>query len=106
MVPLNGPIDPSPKDWAFSDFVLQPDGTLRCPADHPLTLQERRRGSATALYAWSMVLAHVIAVPVLFEISVKKPQQRRSLRPGQCRCLAHRILRICFDRASTDSKLH
>jgi hypothetical protein len=53
-----------------------------------------------------MVLAHVIAVPVLFEISVKKPQQRRSLRPGQCRCLAHRILRICFDRASTDSKLH
>jgi hypothetical protein len=24
------------------DFVLQPDGTLRCPASHPLSPQERR----------------------------------------------------------------
>jgi hypothetical protein len=30
------------KGFSGSDFVLQPDGTLRCPADHPLYPQERR----------------------------------------------------------------
>jgi hypothetical protein len=41
------------KGFAGSDFVLQPDGTLRCPADHPLTLQERRperHGSVRLVY--------------------------------------------------------
>jgi hypothetical protein len=41
------------KGFAGSDFVLQPDGTLRCPADHPLTLQERRperNGSVRMVY--------------------------------------------------------
>jgi hypothetical protein len=74
-----GPSIRAPKDWAFSDFVLQPDGT---DASVWLITPSRCKSadlSATALYAWSMVLAHVIAVPVLFEISVKKPQQRRSL---------------------------
>ena len=28
--------------FAGADFVLQPDGTLRCPANHPLYPQERR----------------------------------------------------------------
>src|SRR6266852_1875854 len=30
------------KGFAGADFALQPDGTLRCPADHPLYPQERR----------------------------------------------------------------
>ncbi len=37
-----------------SAFTLQPDGTLRCPADHPLYPQERRPerdGSIRVLYA-------------------------------------------------------
>ena len=37
-----------------SAFSLQPDGTLRCPADHPLYPQERRlerNGSPRVLYA-------------------------------------------------------
>ncbi len=37
-----------------SAFTLQPDGTLRCPADHPLYPQERRperNGSLRVLYA-------------------------------------------------------
>ena len=37
-----------------SAFTPQPDGTLRCPADHPLYLQERRlerNGSLRVLYA-------------------------------------------------------
>jgi hypothetical protein len=41
------------KGFAGSDFVLQPDGTLRCPADHPLTVQERRpepNGSLRMVY--------------------------------------------------------
>ncbi|MBA2682328.1 MAG: hypothetical protein H0U76_28535 [Ktedonobacteraceae bacterium] len=37
-----------------SAFTPQPDGTLRCPANHPLYLQERRPerdGSLRVLYA-------------------------------------------------------
>ncbi len=56
------PISYGPPQWthrswtsgfAGSDFVLQPDGTLRCPADHPLTVQERRperNGSLRIVY--------------------------------------------------------
>jgi hypothetical protein len=39
--------------FAGADFTLQPDGTLRCPADHPLTVQERRperNGSVRMVY--------------------------------------------------------
>ncbi len=42
------------KGFAGADFALQPDGTLRCPAGHPLYAQERRRephGSLRVLYA-------------------------------------------------------
>jgi hypothetical protein len=41
------------KGFAGSDFALQPDGTLRCPADHPLTVQEHRpesNGSVRMVY--------------------------------------------------------
>jgi len=42
------------KGFSGSDFSLQTDGTLLCPADHPLYPQERRRerdGSLRVLYA-------------------------------------------------------
>ncbi len=42
------------KGFAGADFALQPDGTLRCPAGHPLYAQERRserNGSVRVLYA-------------------------------------------------------
>jgi hypothetical protein len=41
------------KGFAGADFALQPDGTLRCPAGHPLTVQERRperNGSVRLVY--------------------------------------------------------
>jgi hypothetical protein len=44
----------STKGFAGADFALQPDGTLRCPADQPLYPQERRAerdGSLRVLYA-------------------------------------------------------
>jgi hypothetical protein len=56
-------IEYGPPQWARpsftggfpgSAFTLQPDGTLRCPADHPLYPQERRPerdGSLRVLYA-------------------------------------------------------
>jgi len=40
--------------FAGSDFALQPNGTLRCPAGHPLSVQERRperNGSLRVLYS-------------------------------------------------------
>jgi hypothetical protein len=51
---LNGHADPTPKDLRLAEFSLQPDGTLLCPADHPLYPQERRPerdGSVRVLYA-------------------------------------------------------
>jgi hypothetical protein len=42
------------KGFAGADFALHPDGTLRCPANHPLYPQERRAerdGSLRVLYA-------------------------------------------------------
>ena len=42
------------KGFAGADFSLQPDGTLRCPAGHPLSAQERRpehNGSLRILYS-------------------------------------------------------
>ncbi len=60
--PVAEPISYGPPQWARrsftkgfagSDFVLQADGTLRCPADHPLTVHERRperKGSVRMVY--------------------------------------------------------
>lgn len=57
------PVSYGPAQWATrsftggfpgSAFTLQPDGTLRCPADHPRYAQERRPehdGSLRVLYA-------------------------------------------------------
>ena len=41
------------KGFAGADFALQPDGTLRCPAGHPLRVQEcrpERNGSVRMVY--------------------------------------------------------
>jgi hypothetical protein len=49
------------KGFVGSDFVLQPDGTLRCPADHPLTVQERRperNGSVRIVYSARLCHCH------------------------------------------------
>jgi hypothetical protein len=60
---LDWPASYGPPNWARpsfthgvsgSVFTPQPDGTLRCPADHPLFVQERRperNGSLRVLYA-------------------------------------------------------
>jgi hypothetical protein len=43
--------------FAATDFLPQPDGTLRCPADHPLYAQARRKehdGAVRMLYAASL----------------------------------------------------
>ncbi len=61
-VPANQPVPYGPAQWARSsftkgfagsDFVPQPDGTLRCPAGHPLSVHERRperHGSVRVVY--------------------------------------------------------
>jgi hypothetical protein len=61
-VPANEPVEFGPAQWARrsftkgfagADFVPQPDGTLRCPAGHPLSLHERRPeryGSVRVVY--------------------------------------------------------
>jgi Transposase DDE domain len=61
-IPSSPPVAYGPPQWARrsftkgfagSDFALQPDGTLRCPAGHPLTVQERRperHGSVRLVY--------------------------------------------------------
>src|SRR6266496_5168990 len=61
-VPANQPVPYGPAQWARSsftkgfagsDFVPQPDGTLRCPAGHPLSVHERRperNGSLRIVY--------------------------------------------------------
>lgn len=61
--PVSAPVIYGPPQWARPSFTggfpgdafaLQPDGTLRCPANHPLYPQERRPergGSVRVLYA-------------------------------------------------------
>ena len=61
-VPASEPAKSGPPRWAHrsftkgfagSDFVPQPDGTLRCPAGHPLSVHERRperNGSLRIVY--------------------------------------------------------
>jgi len=63
-----------------SAFTLQPDGTLRCPADRPLYAQERRserNGSLRVLYAGR--IAHCRACPLRAQCqehpSTKKPRR-------------------------------
>jgi len=66
-VPPDEPVQYGPAQWASpsftkgfagSDFVPQPDGTLRCPAGHPLAAHERRserHGSVRVVYGARIV---------------------------------------------------
>jgi hypothetical protein len=94
--PLELPTDPLPqpvhygppqfarssftKGFAGSDFVLQPDGTLRCPAGHPLSVHERRPeryGSVRVVYGARIV--HCRPCPLRAQcqesVTTHKPRQ-------------------------------
>jgi hypothetical protein len=99
-VPASGYGPPSPAtSWktgrfSGSDFPLQPDGTLRCPAGQQLVAQERRReadGSLRVVYAASIRSCRPCPLreQCLLKIavkSVKKPPLPRSLT-AVCPCL-------------------
>jgi hypothetical protein len=85
-----------PPQWARSSFTHgfpgsaftpQPDGTLRCPANHPLYPQERRPerdGSLRILYA-----ARIWSLPCLSPAStVSREQQHAQTAPGECGIVA------------------
>jgi hypothetical protein len=68
------------KGFAGTDFVPQPDGTLRCPAGHPLSAHERRperNGSLRVVYGARIV--HCRSCPLraqcLESPTTKKPRQ-------------------------------
>jgi hypothetical protein len=87
--PVAQPVQYGPPRWAHrswtsgfagSDFVPQPDGSLRCPAGHPLTMQERRperNGSLRVVYGARMV--HCRPCPLRSQCqeasTTKKPRQ-------------------------------
>ncbi len=51
--------------FAGGDFQLQPDGTLRCPADHPLYAQERRpERDGTVRVVYAARIGHCRACPL------------------------------------------
>jgi hypothetical protein len=90
-VPLasNEPVQYEPPRWAHrswtsgfagSDFVLQPDGSLRCPAGHPLLMHERRperNGSIRVVYGARIVHCRPCPLRGLCQESptTKKPRQ-------------------------------
>jgi hypothetical protein len=68
------------KGFAGSDFVPQPDGSLRCPAGHPLFIHERRperNGSLRVVYGAR--IAHCRPCPLREQCqettATKKPRQ-------------------------------
>jgi hypothetical protein len=68
------------KGFAGSDFALQPDGSLRCPAGHPLFIHERRperHGSLRVVYGAR--IAHCRPCPLREQCqestATKKPRQ-------------------------------
>ncbi len=74
-----------------SAFTLQPDGTLCCPADHPLYPQERRPerdGSLRVLYAAR--IGHCRSCPRLSTVSREQGHDQASA--GECSPLAAQIL--------------
>jgi hypothetical protein len=66
---------------AGQDFVPQPDGTLRCPADHPLYPQERRpERNGTLRVVYAARIGHCRACPLREHCqwhgtSTKKPRR-------------------------------
>ncbi len=88
-VPPSEPVEYGPAQWARrsftngfagADFVSQPDGTLRCPAGHPLSVHERRPeryGSVRVVYGAR--IAHCRPCPLRAQCqettTTRKPRQ-------------------------------
>ena len=88
-VPPSEPVEYGPPQWARrsftkgfagADFVPQADGTLRCPAGHPLAVHERRperSGSVRVVYGARM--AHCRPCPLRAQCqettTTQKPRQ-------------------------------
>ncbi|BCL78899.1 hypothetical protein ccbrp13_71720 [Ktedonobacteria bacterium brp13] len=88
-VPANEPVHYGPPQWARpsftrgfagSDFEPQPDGSVRCPAGHPLTVQERRperHGLVRVVYGAR--IAHCRPCPLRAQcqesLTTRKPRQ-------------------------------
>ena len=104
---LYGPPQWARRSWtsgfAGSDFSLQPDGTLCCPAGHPLSVQERRpeqNGSLRILY--SARLCHCRPCPLREQCqeSATTIKPRRESRGS----LVNLFSPICFGAASTSTR--
>ena len=68
------------KGFAGTDFVPQPDGTLLCPAGHPLRIHERRperHGSLRLVYGASLLHCRpcVLRAACLESVTSSKPRQ-------------------------------
>ncbi len=74
-----------------SAFTPQPDGTLRCPANHPLYLQERR-ASAGWLPAGVVRGAHRSLPFLSLAGTVSRKQHHDQTTTGERRVVAHRLL--------------
>ncbi len=84
------------KGLAGADFVLQPDGTLRCPAGHPLYAQERRKeahGALRVLYAAR--IGHCRACP----LRQRCQESETTLKP-------RRVSAVFWPRAPSASESH
>jgi hypothetical protein len=98
------PMTYGPPQWARpsftggfpgSAFTLQPDGTLRCPADRPLYPQERRPerdGSLRVLYAARISHCRSCQMPG----AVSREQHHDQASAGQCGVVAARFLPLGF----------
>ncbi len=81
---LYGPPQWARRSWtsgfAGDDFVLQPDGTLQCPAGHPLRVHERRperNGSMRLVYGARIIHCRPCALRsrCLEAVTTSKPRQ-------------------------------
>ena len=104
---LYGPPQWARRSWtsgcAGSDFSLHPDGTVCCPAGHPLSVQERRpeqNGSLRILY--SARLCHCRPCPLREQCqeSATTIKPRRESRGS----LVNLFSPICFGAASTSTR--
>ncbi len=81
---LYGPPQWARRSWtsgfAGADFVVQPDGTLQCPASHPLRVHERRperNGSVRIVYGARITHCRPCALRsfCLESVTTRKPRQ-------------------------------
>jgi hypothetical protein len=75
------------KGFAGADFTLQPDGTLRCPADHPLYPAAAARG-ARWLCASALCRPHWPLSRLSSARPVSSNRHHQQTATGECRVLA------------------